>query len=200
MPRKRAGAHQPSVAHHDALGRPRPAAAPTPSAVVDHPLCHFVFLGNMYELRFHPRADLGSPMSVVEAAGARRARHYLAVQEANRLLTARAADGASRQARVARPPSTPFDDFLFRLVLVGEALPRPLVRFEGATWCMCPRVEGAHPVYFCNRITQPNWMAYWAWQREVAAHLLRDDALAGINPAPTAHAPDTDKPEAGGNG
>lgn len=199
MPRKRAGAHQPSVAHQDALGRPRPAA-PTPSAVVDHPLCHFVLLGNMYELRFHPRADLGSPLSVVEAAGVTRARHYLAVQESNRLLVAHAADGASRQARVTRPPSTPFDDFLFRLVLVGEALPRPLVRFEGTTWCMCPRVEGAHPVYFCNRITQPNWMAYWAWQREVAAHLLRDDALARTDAPLAAAASDTGRPEADGKG
>jgi len=158
--------------------------------VVDSPLCLFSLLGTVYELRFHPRPDHRSPFSVMTTGTtAERQRYYLRLLERRKLLEAVHGDDETQP--------TPFDDLCFRLVHVGEMLPRFVIDDHTVTgtpndstkWCTCARVRGLHPVFFCRRIVVPNWTAYWCWRAEEAAPLLTSDSNGRLTTPERAAAP-----------
>ena len=146
-----------------------PTAGHGSDGTIDYPLCVFSFLGQVFELRFHPRPDHKSPFVIESAQGARESkrRYYLRVDQRRRLMHAVHGDDTEQ--------NTPFDDVAFRLVYVGESIPRVEISDGSTRWCSCPRVRGLHPVFFCNRITIPNWQHSWAWRRTEVAPKLRVD-------------------------
>lgn len=143
--------------------------------IVDHGLCHFELLGQLYELRFHPRPDRESPFAIEPAGGGyeSKRRYYLRVDARRRVMHAVRGDDVEQ--------NTPFDDLAFRLVYVGEAVPRIEIADGSTRWCSCPRVRGLHPVFFCNRIAIPNWQNYWCWKREQAEPQLRTDLAEAVH-------------------
>lgn len=141
--------------------------------IVDFHLGCFTLMGTVFELRFHPRPDKGSPLSVLTTDAAPK-RYYLRVNEQRKLLEAVHGDDEMAQ--------TPFDDIAFRLVHLGEVWPRFVVEAERTKWCTCPRVRGLHPNYFCLRIVVPNWASYWSWRDEMAKKLLETEQVDRIAP------------------